>query len=268
MKDLARYRGWALITGASSGLGAEFARQIARQGVDCVLVGLGGEALDAMSGELTEQFGVACRPIELNLAGAGAVERLQKSTEDIPVGLLVNCAGMAHGGAFAERDPRKLEDLAQLNCVAPMLLTRAYLPQMLERGAGGVIIVASLQAFVSCPFETAYCASKAFLLHFGESLWGELRGTPIDCLTLCPAGMKTDFFKAEGFSEADCKRMWRVSSSPSKVAALGLRKLGRQAVAAPLITHATALLVRFLPRRWSIDLVRFVTRQLVDHQRL
>jgi hypothetical protein len=131
-----------------------------------------------------------------------------------------------------------------------------------------VIVVASLQAFISCPFETAYCASKAFLLHFGESLWGELHNTPIDCLTLCPAGMKTDFFRAEGFSETDCDRMWSLSSSPSSVAALALRQLGKKPLAMPAFTRLVGLLTRVLPRRWVISAVAFATKRLVNHAEL
>lgn len=265
MTDLRRYKGWALITGASSGLGREFARQIAAAGVDCVLVGLGGEALAALKSELTQRHGVSCRALELDLAPDGATQRLVEFTSDIPIGVLVNCAGIAHGGSFETRDPAKLELLVKLNCLAPVLLTRAFLPRMLERGAGAVIIVSSVQAFISCPYEAAYCGSKAFLLHFGESLWGELRNTPVDCLTVCPAGMKTDFFKAEGFSKEDCERIHRYSSTPESIAALALSSVGKRAIAAPRFTRVAAFLVRLSPRWLSLRLVRSITRRLVNH---
>ncbi len=257
-----------MVTGASSGLGREFARQIAAEGVNCVLVGLGSDALDALADELTHTHGVTCRAVEIDLASDNAVARVADVTADIPIGILVNCAGVAHGGNFETRDPRKLELLVKLNCLATVLLTRAYLPQMLERRAGAVIIVSSLQAFISCPYESAYCASKAFLLHFGESLWGELRDTPVDCLTLCPAGIKTDFFKAEGFSEADCNRIQRYSSTPESIAALALNKLGTTAIAMPFVTRLAAFLVRLAPRRLALRIVRVVTRQLVNHKDL
>jgi len=268
MTDLARYQGWALITGASSGLGSEFARLIAAEHVDCILVGLGEPALNSLAEELTKAHGVQCRALELDLTESDALDRLAAHTGAIPIGILVNCAGVAHGGAFQTRDPAKLEGLVRLNCTAPLLLTRAYLPQMLERGAGAIVIVSSLQAFISCPNEAAYCASKAFLLHFGESLWGELKHTPVDCLTVCPAGMKTDFFKAEGLPEADCNRLWKYSSEPADIAALALRALGERAVAAPLMTRLSAFLARLLPRRCAIAVVSCVTRSLVDHKQL
>lgn len=265
MKDLKRYRGWALITGASAGLGREFARKIAAAGVDCVLVGLGDDALQSLAAELSARHGITCRPIEIDLAADDAIDRVTRATQDIPVGILINCAGIAHGGNFETRDPKKLEALVKLNCLAPVLLTRAYLPAMLDRGAGAIIIVSSLQAFISCPYESAYCGSKAFLLHFGESLWGELRNTPIDCLTVCPAGMKTDFFKTEGFSPEDCERIQRYSATPEYIAALALDRLGKSAIAAPFFTRFAAFLVRLAPRRFALRLVRFITRQLVNH---
>ncbi|NUM55806.1 MAG: SDR family NAD(P)-dependent oxidoreductase [Candidatus Hydrogenedentes bacterium] len=265
MKDLKHYNGWALVTGASSGLGREFARQIAAAGVNCVLVGLGEEALSALAHELSEKHAIACRPLELDLASDRAVARLVEFTSDIPIGILVNCAGVAHGGNFETRDPAKLELLVKLNCLAPVLLTRAYLPQMFERNAGAVIIVSSLQAFISCPYESVYCGSKAFLLHFGESLWGELRNSPIDCLTVCPAGMKTDFFRTEGFSKEDCDRIQQYSSTPESIAALALNTLGKRAIAAPFFTQFAAFLVRLSPRWLTLRLVRLITRQLVNH---
>ena len=133
MKDLKSYRGWALITGASSGLGREFARLIAAHGVNCVLVGLGDVALRSLADELSAKHGVQCRPLEIDLTDTEVLDHLSAATDDIPIGILVNCAGVAHGGTFHTRDPGKLERLVKLNCLAPVLLTRAYLPQMHAR---------------------------------------------------------------------------------------------------------------------------------------
>lgn len=265
MKDLTHYRGWALVTGASAGLGREFARQIAAAGVNCVLAGLGADALAALADELAERHNVQCRTVDIDLSSDDAASRMLHVTRDIPIGILVNCAGVTHGGNFETRDPAKLEVLIKLNCLAPVLLTRAYLPGMLERGAGAILIVSSLQAFISCPYESTYCASKAFLLHFGESLWGELRDTPIDCLTVCPAGMKTGFFQAAGFSREDCERIQRYSSTPESIAALALNKLGKAPIAAPFFTWFATCIARVAPRRLALRLVRLVTRQLVNH---
>jgi short-subunit dehydrogenase len=266
MSRLKRYGGWALITGASSGLGRAFARVMAAEGIDCVLVGLEGECLEALARELSTEHSVRCRTLEQDLAEDGFLERVEALTVDIPVGILVNNAGVGCGGAFATRDPKRTAQVVKLNCLAPVVLTRAFLPQMLARNAGAIIMVASLQAFISSPFEATYCASKAFDLHFGESLWGELRNTPVDVITVCPAGMKTDFFRADGLFEGDCTRMWKVSASPESVAVLTLKKLGRKPVLAPNVAGLVGFLARLLPRRWAIHVVRFVTQRLVHYE--
>jgi len=265
---LKNYQGWALITGASSGLGRAFARCIAAEGVDCLLVGLGTGALAEVEEELVRDHGVACRSLEQDLAAEDAVDRVLAFVGDTPVGLLVNNAGIGAGGAFETRDPARLAQLVKLNCLAPVLLTRALLPPMLARGTGAILFTSSLQAFISCPHEAAYNASKAFLLHFGESLWGELRCTPIDCLTVCPAGMKTGFFRSEGMPQEDCDSMWAVSKPPEAIARLALRKLGRRPLAAPFHTRLTAFLVRFAPRVFTTRVVAFVTARLVNLRRL
>lgn len=267
MVDLNKYGSWALVTGASSGLGLAYARLLASRGMNCVLVGLDEARLAELSDELSKQHAVECRHLELNLASDGFLPQLEQVTADIPVGMLINNAGIGCGGAVATRDPGRLEELVRLNCLAPVVLTRAYLPAMLERGAGAIVFVSSLQGFISSPFESAYCASKAFGLHFGESLWGELRHTPIDVITVCPAGMKTDFFKAEGFSREDCDRMWRVSSSPESIAKLTFRKLGKKPVTAPGVTLLVSLLARLLPRRWVMAISDRITQRLVNMER-
>ena len=267
MKDVRQYGSWALVTGASSGLGLAFIRLLAARGMNCVLVALEQDRLDEVAADLSARHGVECRAIGLDLAIDGAVDRVVEQVADIEIGLLINNAGIGCGGAFASRDPARVEQLVRLNCLATTMLTRAFLPGMLERGAGAIVIVSSLQAFIASPFEAIYCASKAYGLHFGESLWGELRGTPVDVITVCPAGMKTDFFKAEGFTEADCQRMHRVSQTPESIAALALRKLGRKPVVVPAVTLGVSLLARMLPRRWVIHLSDWITRRLVHMER-
>jgi len=267
MARLDKYGSWALITGASSGLGLAFSELIASKGMNCVLVGLDGERLKQVADDLQKRHGVTCRLREVDLSRADMLDQLAGVTADLPIGLLISNAGIGCGGAVASRDPARLEALVNLNCRAPVLLTRAYLPPMIERGVGGIVFVSSLQAFISSPFEAAYCASKSFTLHFGESLWGEMRQAPVDVITVCPAGMKTDFFEAEGFSNEDCDRMWRVSDHPSKIAALALRHLGRRPVVSPPVTFGVSLLARITPRRWVIHLSDWITKRLVHMER-
>jgi len=267
MHKLKKYGDWALITGAATGLGREFVRAIAAQGLNCVAAGLEGDKLIRLAEEVRDKHGVQCRAIEIDLSADDFLEQLLPQIDDIPVGMIVNNAGIGCGGAVASRDPQRLTQLVKLNCLAPVVLTRSLLPDMLRRGQGAVIFVSSLQGFISSPFYAAYCASKAFNLHFGESLWGELRKTPVDCITLCPAGMKTDFFRAEGFSKQDCDRIWKFSSDPAKLANLALRKLGKKPVVSPPTTFFVSLLGRLMPRVWTLRASDKITRKLVKLER-
>jgi uncharacterized protein len=256
---------WALITGASMGLGEAFARRLAAAGCNCVLVALEQDRLDALAAELTDLHEVKCRPIALDLTRDDMLDRIQAATHDIAIDILVNNAGFGVGGPFATRDPGRLAALVKLNCLAPVLLTRHFLPGMLDRNYGAIIMVASIMAFITAPYETAYNASKAFGLHFGESLWGELRGTGVDVITVCPGGMKTAFFAGEGIRASDVRRLHRFSHPPDKMAGLALRHLGRKPVVAPPFPVISSLLVRMLPRRWVTNVVRQIMLRFVRY---
>ncbi|MEQ1903296.1 MAG: SDR family NAD(P)-dependent oxidoreductase [Pirellulaceae bacterium] len=267
MHNLKRYGNWALITGAASGLGREFAREIAADGMNCVLVDIDAPGLETLAKELRETCAIEARPIVADLAQDEFVDELSAKVVDLEIGLLINNAGIACSGAFSSRDPKRISNLVKLNCLAPLLLTRSLLPAMLSRKRGAIVFVSSLQAFISSPYEAAYCASKAFSLHFGESLWGELRKQPVDCLTVCPAGMKTDFFRAQGFSDKECEQLWKYSSHPAEIAKLALRKLGKKPVIAPKMTMAVHFLSRFLPRQLITRGSEKLTRKLVRYER-
>ncbi len=109
--------------------------------------------------------------------------RLVEAVKDIPIGILVNNAGLGHAGHFESRDPARLAAMMQVNCTLPVLLTRALIPAMVERKCGAVILVSSVLGLVTCPYEAVYAATKAFDLHLGESLYSEYRGTGIDLIT-------------------------------------------------------------------------------------
>ena len=267
MDDLNSYGNWALITGAASGLGREFARIIAAHHVNCVLVDIDQQGATALAEELRGKNLIEVRVIEANLAEDGFLEQLLPQVGDLEIGLLVNNAGIACSGAFSSRDPVRISNLIKLNCLAPVLLTRSLLPGMLQRKRGAIVFVSSVQAFISSPYEATYCASKAFNLHFGESLWGELRKKPVDCITVCPAGMKTDFFRAQGLSQEECDRLWRYSSHPAEIAELTLRKLGTKPVLSPKTTLLVNLLSRLLPRQMITRGSEKLARKLVSYQR-
>lgn len=262
---MSSYGGWALVTGASMGLGEAFARELAAQDVPLVLVALEQDRLASLAEELKGAHGVECRILAADLTEDAAFQELEALTADIEVGLLVNNAGIGAGGDFVTRDPGRVAAAVKLNCLAPLRLTRHYLPAMKARGRGGVIFVGSLMSFISAPYEATYCGTKAFNRSLAEALSAELRGTGVDVLALCPAGMRTAFYAADGIRDSDVDRLLRFSDPPGKLARLGLRALGRRPVASPWFTGLVRFLVRLAPRRLAIEITRAIMRGAVRY---
>ncbi|GMV90746.1 MAG: short-chain dehydrogenase [Candidatus Hydrogenedentota bacterium] len=256
MPNLKVYQGWALITGASAGIGREFARAIAARGVSCVLVARRADRLEELAVELRDQHGVECRCVEQDLTAPSAVDRVVEAVADIPIGILVNNAGLGHAGRFESRDPARLAAMVQLNCAAPVLLTRAFIPAMVERKRGAVIMVSSVLGIVTCPYESVYAATKAFDLHLGEALYSEYRGSGIDVITLCPQATKTEFLTAQGFTQEESDARHRMANRPEDIVELTLRKLGKKPTTGPFLMTAADTIIRFLPRKLRAILAR------------
>ena len=264
MNKMSNYGGWALITGASSGIGREFACQIAAKGVNCVLVARRGERLKTLAEELKKDHGIECRCIEQDLTADGAVEKIGNFVDDISIGILVNNAGFGYPGNFETRDPKCMETMIRLNCTIPVLMTSQFLPGMLERGRGAVIMVASVVGFVPAPYDSVYSATKAFDLFYGQSLWGELKGTGVDVITLCPGVTKTEFFEVEGMSKEQEAQVLKSGDEPKDIVALTLRNLGRKPVAAPWSSLYPSLLARILPRKIVIKIMLHFMKDRAD----
>ena len=187
----------ALITGASSGIGEQFARQLAARGYDLILVARRKERLEKLAAEVPTLAHV----IESDLAEeadqlAGKVEK-----KELRVDLLVNNAGFGLRGRFADLDPKREAEMVRLNCEAVVTLTHAFLPPMVERGRGGVITVASTAGMQPLPYETTYAATKSFAISFMEALAMELRGTGVNCLVVNPGPVKTEWQAVAGYDE-------------------------------------------------------------------
>jgi short-subunit dehydrogenase len=190
----------ALVTGASSGIGAEFARQLAARGADVVLVARRTDRLEGLAETLRARYGVEATTISADLARQGASEALAADVagRGITIDVLVNNAGFATHGEFTDEDPARVHDEMALNVVAVVELTRQLLPGMVSRGRGAVVNVASTGAFQPVPTMAVYGATKAFVLSFTEALWGELQGTGVRALALCPGATATEFFDVVG----------------------------------------------------------------------
>ena len=187
---------WALITGASSGIGAEFARRLASRGMHLVLTARRKELLEKLAEELHTRHGTKTEIIAGDLTDAAEPQRLCEAiaARGIAIELLVNNAGFGWVGTIQETEQPRMRDLVQLNIAAMTELTYRLLPAMLERGHGGIINVSSVAAFQPVAYMPAYSASKAFVLHFSEALWAESRDRGVTVTALCPGTTQTDFF--------------------------------------------------------------------------
>ena len=264
MRKLDKYGDWALITGASAGIGMEFARAIAAEGVNCVLVARRDDKLRELAAELEKLHGVSCRCVEQDLAADDALAHIEEATADISVGILVNNAGFGYPGNFETRELDRMENMVRLNCMVPIQLTRKFLPGMIERKNGAVIMVSSVVGFVPAPFDSVYSATKAFDLFYGEALWGELKGTGVDVITLCPSVTRTEFFAVEGLTKEHEARVLNHADEPQDIVAMTLRNLGRKPVAAPWSAFYPSLLARMLPRKVVINIMRHFTKDRAD----
>ncbi|MGH0036944.1 MAG: SDR family NAD(P)-dependent oxidoreductase [Myxococcota bacterium] len=212
---------WALVTGASSGIGAEFARALAREGLSVVLVARRAEKLSALAEEIARDCGVETRVVAADLSGLEAADEVVAAVSDLEIGVLVNNAGVGLAGRFDKLDPEKLRDQVVLNCVAPTVLTRHLLPAMRERRCGAVIFTGSIAGRQPLPLHAVYAATKSFDLLLGEALWAECRQAGVDVIVIEPGSTETEFQAVAG-------EIPHPGESPADVVRLTLRALGGQ----------------------------------------
>jgi hypothetical protein len=223
----------ALITGASSGIGAALAREFARHGHDLVLTARNMAAIEALAEEL-HQVGAAATSIAADLsqpeAAAVLADRLAGSA--IEVDALVNNAGLGAIGGFVQSDPRRIGEMMQVNIVALTELTRLLLPGMLARKRGRVMLVASTASFLPCPNMAVYAATKAYVRSFGEALAEELRGSGVTVNVLCLGTTATNFFEVAGgaLSGVQMRRMMS-AEAVAKIGYAGMMRDHRVTVA-------------------------------------
>ena len=238
----------ALITGASSGIGEAFARQLAKRGHDLVLVARRRDRMEKLATELADAHGVEVEVVEADLAKDGDVSAVEERVRRGDIDLLVNDAGFGTRGEFAGLPlARELEEL-DVNVRALMRLTHAALGPMVERGRGGVINVASTGAFQPVPHMATYAATKAFVLHFSEALHEEVKGKGVTVTCLCPGPVKTEFQEVAGVNDRSVPSMaWK---STDDVVESALKAVSaRRAITVPgALNRLTATAVKLMPR--------------------
>jgi len=254
----------AVITGASSGIGEEFARQLASHGYDLVLVARRLERLETLAGKLRDVHQVECAAFEANLAHRYERDRLCDALEPEKARLevLVNNAGFGTHGFFHETDLKRELEMIDVNCAAPVHLTKRVLPWMLERHRGFVINVASLSAFTPGPVMAMYYASKAFLLSFSEALWEECRDTGVNVLALCPGPVRTEFQGTAGISPK-ARSSGTAPVPVERVVDDALRGLfdGKRVVIPGFQARIAAMLSRVVPTGRALKTVRRIQEE-------
>ena len=252
-----RLGGWALITGASSGIGEQFARQLAGLGFPLILVARRVERLQALAAELKSEFGIESRCFQIDLSVDGCAAELASRCQGLEIGLLIQNAGSGIPGDFKDCEIEKEKALLRLNCQTPMELTREFLPGLIERRRGGIVFVSSLMGFQGVPFMANYSATKGYLLNFGEAIHHEVRNKGVDVMVLAPGATDTPGKDLHPVDYSKIPIRWMSSSDVVEAALKGLLK--RKVFLIPGMTnHLTACIGAGL---WTRGFVQRVMRR-------
>ncbi|MEP7123694.1 MAG: SDR family oxidoreductase [Byssovorax sp.] len=251
MKDVfgRKYGPWALVTGASSGIGEEFARQLAARGLSLVLAARRKERLDTLGQSLARAHGVEVRVVAVDLARRDFLPAIEEATRDVEVGLLVNNAGFGAKGRFLDSDIHQQLEMLDVNCRASLILAHAYGRAMAARHRGGIIFTSSTAAFQGTPFTSHYAATKGWGLQLAEGLACELRGDGIDVLALCPGPTDTEGPRRTG---VDPTKVPVKMMATQPVVAAALKGLGSKAIVIPgVVNQLGYAAVRLAPRSFA-----------------
>ena len=252
-----KYGEWALVTGASAGIGLEFARQLAREGMSVVLTARREDRLNTLAAELRAEFHVDTRVVAADLAAPDGADRLADAVADLPIAMLVNNAGFGLAGRFDKLPTDRLRAMVVVNCVVPVVLTSRILPGMVKRGRGAVIIVGSVAGRQPLPLHAVYSATKGFDLLFGEGLWGELRGTGVDAIVIEPGPTQTEFQAVAG------ENVSNHGEPASNVVQATFDALGKQpSVISGWFNFVRANAIRLVPR----SLAAIIAKKVIEKQ--
>jgi short-subunit dehydrogenase len=240
---------WALVTGASAGIGTALAKELALGGTNLVLTARRKDRLEELAAALRAKHNVKTEVFVADLADHNAPEKIFSFTKgkDIAIDLLINNTGFGQHGEFPSVDTQRLLDMVQVNCSAVVHLTRLYLPEMVARRRGDVLILASTASFQAVPYMSTYAATKAFDLLFAEGLAEEMKPYGIRVCALCPGSTESEFHVVSGQ-----EKFKKNAETAEKVARTGLKALaaGKSYVISGLGNYLGAHGERLVPRRW------------------
>jgi len=251
-----RYGKWALVTGASAGIGLQFARSLAAEGLNLVLVARRRDLLTARAAELASEFGIEATTIVCDLTEEGAVDSLFQQLTHRQISLVVLNAGAEATGHFTKVSLERHVRLQRLNIEVPLRMASLFGRAMVDRGRGGLIFVASLFGYQGVPLMANYAASKAYILSLGEALNAEMKQFGVDVLVVSPGMTETDMTAK---MPVDFRKMPITRSSPQQVVCTALGALGKKATVVPgLLNKFYAWQNRLVPRSWPVKLFGFL----------
>jgi short-subunit dehydrogenase len=262
MDFAARYGPWAIIAGASEGIGATYADELASRGLNLVLIARRAELLQSLASELSTKYNIDTKIIVLDLAVPNVVEQIDENTKEIEIGLLVYNAAFSAIGPLLERP---LEDHIReinTNAFTPLKLVYLFAPQMLARGHGGIVLMSSLSAFQGSAYISTYAATKAFNIVLAEGLWEEWRERGVDVLVCVSGAVKTPNYVASAPKQTG--GLGDMTIVPAQVVREALNALGKQPYVIPgRINRISSFIMRhLLPRKAAIQFMGRILRQM------
>jgi len=257
-----RFGPWAVVTGASDGIGREMAMRIAESGLHVVLVARRREALESLGRELEAAHAVQTRVVALDLSRPGSVEALVSATAELDVGLLVAAAGFGTSGPFLESDLGRELEMVQVNCAAVTALAHRFGHRLAARRRGGVVLMSSLLAFQGVPGAATYSATKAYVQSLAEALHVELAPLGVDVVASAPGPVKSSF-------GARANMQMGMGLEPGAVGRATLDALGRRMTVRPgWLSKFLELALASLVTRWArVRMMGRVMRGMIAHQR-
>ena len=252
---------WAIITGASSGIGRALAFEFAAGNFNLLLTGRKESALNEVAGECAKKYSVQTEVVVAELSCVGGIDKLVEAigSRTHPCQALVNNAGFGIHGDFASTNIEQNIQLLHVQLTAALRLTRAVLPGMIQQKSGRILNIASVYSFSPVPFQSTYAACKAFLLSFSSSLQNELTGTGVTVTVFCPGVTQTEFRFRAGIGQ----KRTDTGMLPADAARIAFRETMRGAdlVVPGLANRAFVFVMRLLPLRAASSLARFINRQ-------
>lgn len=250
----------ALITGASTGLGFEFAKIFAKEKYNLVIVARNKEKLKSSAEVLEKQYGIRVTIIPADLSDLDSPKRIYNEIKEkqIEIDCLINNAGSGHSGLLADTNPEIAKNTINLNVTSLTLLTNYFIKDMVKRNSGKILNISSLGAFQPDPFFAVYGATKAYELLFTESLYGELQGTDVTISALCPGPTKTEFATRSGKTDASFAME---AKTVAKIGYKGMQK-GKLIIIPSFKYKLEVLAVKLLPAKVTSNIIRKWQRSL------